>query len=415
MPHPGRMILQASALALSVFFAGVALSLSLRFGLFWYLEPASRIPGDFQVYWVAAERLSAGLPIYQPTDTSPFKYSPTFAYLFRWCLFSLNQKLAAAVWMAASVLAFFGALLVLGSRLVARAGNPGQLVGAAVVAIALSWHAILETLSYGQVDLSLGAALVVILLPATGGQRDRSNGSKALRALLWGLILMVKPHLALVLASACVAFGWREGLRAAIATSAFLVLPALWLGPARLMALFGEWWNCLRVQQDAAFMTGNINQSLAAVLTRLMDRPQEFGALSALAVLAYLALISLFRPVLRRRWGARGGISPETKLALLACGLCGHLVFSPLSWRWGVFLWIPIVAIVASLQRSPLKLLPWLVLATACVGPIASWLGLGRDDQVSFLGLSCWASLALLWPLLAALGNRPTANPTKPT
>ncbi len=389
----------AHAVVLSLFFAGVALTLSIRFGPVWYLEPASRIPGDFHVYWVAAERLSAGQVLYQPTDSSPFKYSPTFAYLLRGSFFLLEQKLAAALWMAMSVLAYFGALIALGRRLVVRASNPGQLVSAVIVATAFSWHGLLETLSYGQIDLVLGALLVLISPGPIGHSAHRSRPGQILRALLWAGVLMVKPPLALVLIPACLAMGWREGMRAAIATAVVLLIPALWLGPGALAELFGQWWTCLSVQQDAAFMTSNINQSFAAVLARLMVRQEEFGALSVLGVATYGALTLLLGLRLR----PLSGRSPEVRLGLLAFGLCGYLVFSPLSWRWGVFLWIPVVAIAAVLQRLPWKLLPWLAIAFVSTGLVASWIGLGVNNQVSFLGLLCWASLSLLWPLLDAL------------
>src|SRR3954466_5153231 len=84
------------------FIALVALYLALRFGPLWYFNADSRMPGDFYVSRVAAERMIAGQNIYVPGDPSPFKYSPTFAYLFRYTVFLLEENFSPAFWMVAS-------------------------------------------------------------------------------------------------------------------------------------------------------------------------------------------------------------------------------------------------------------------------------------------------------------------------
>jgi hypothetical protein len=110
---------QARAFLLAILLT-VGLVLGLRFSVGFLSTEASRVPGDFHVYWKACERLVNFQSFYVPEDSSPYKYSPTFTYLFRATFFQLSERPAAALWMLLSVIAFFTGFYGLARTLLAR-------------------------------------------------------------------------------------------------------------------------------------------------------------------------------------------------------------------------------------------------------------------------------------------------------
>ncbi|OFZ20118.1 MAG: hypothetical protein A2X94_09410 [Bdellovibrionales bacterium GWB1_55_8] len=378
---------------LGLFLSLLGFYLALRFGPLWYLKADARVPGDFNVYWIAAERLSQGQRIYWSTDESPFKYSPTYLYLFRYSFFFLEHRLAAALWTTLSLITYFGALLRLGGRLLIKTDLQRRVLAALCVGVALSWQGFLETLSYGQVDLLLGAGILWITASTLDDSRRGTSRSSLFRVLLWALILIVKPHMLLILLPACFAFGWRECLSVLSATALMYVVPALWIGPTALLDLFREWFLCLREQQDYIFMIGNINQSMGAVTARLSGQLSAVGTFNTLFVGLYLVLSATLFVLRRNRFGDG---SKEEKLCWLAYGVSGYLLVSPLSWRWFVFLWVPLVAIMTYVDKKTLTpLLAWALLAVLTKKGVSPLLGVNFPDWVSFVGLYMWASFVL--------------------
>ena len=379
--------------------------LAYRFGPLWYSEGSSPLPGDFQVYWLAAKRWVEGSPIYLPSDPSPFKYSPSFAIFFQTTFFQLNPRLAAALWNVASVLAYLGSLGFLGIRLLNRVERPGRIALGMLAGIALSWHGFLETLSYGQADLFLGSAWVFMMatfLSAPSGWIARS--------LLVACILAVKPQFLIALVPLVLVLGKRELLAAALCTAALYLAPAVTIGPQALIHQIQAWIDCLRVQQDSAFLAANINQSAASVLARWLGRPEWVGVLGALGVLGFWLGFgkSATRSGLHRRTGTLPG---DAALGFFSLALAGYLLFSPLSWRWLTFLWVPLCTSVLALGAPMRTLAPWAGLALLTQSRVSQWvgqwlnewLGLSEPDAISRWGVPCAASAALFWAIRNAM------------
>ncbi|RZA08165.1 MAG: DUF2029 domain-containing protein [Proteobacteria bacterium] len=385
----------------------ITLILGYRFGIAWFLNPDARIPQDWHVYWAAAERLIAGENIYQPQDALPFKYSPTFAYFFRYSFFLLPEKMAAALWMLLSVFSFFGALAYASSTLLPFVKNPRRYCYFLIVAIILAWKGVLETLSFGQIDLFILAAYLVIGGSAWSPHHAKS-GHRALRICLWVAILTAKPHFLFVWGITLFISPIVEAMMLAVAVLASYALPILWLGPASLNLQFRQWWNCLVEQQDASFMITNFNQSLSATMGRLAERADLVKHLGLGLLAAFgLFLLWLFSRLPRRALIA-GIASQRARLLWWGFGLSSFLVFSPLSWRWLIAGWPPLVAIAAGETRLR-YLAPWMLFTlftqSALVGP----LGFLKIDGPSYYGLFCFGSLAL-WAIFAGLlaQKRPT-------
>jgi len=106
---------------------------------------------DVHVYYDAAARLNAGLPLYQPSldpaVTQLYRYPPLFAILFR-PLALLPFDVAAAIWEALVIAAFGLTLWRLGAR------RPATWFAVGLLGIAIGW-----TLAIGQAE-----AIVTLLL-----------------------------------------------------------------------------------------------------------------------------------------------------------------------------------------------------------------------------------------------------------
>jgi len=102
---------------------------------------------DVHVYYDAATRLNAGLPLYRAGIVEPYVYPPMFATLFR-PLALLPFGVAAAIWEGLVVAAFALTLWRLGIR------RPATWFAVGVLGAAIAW-----TLAIGQAE-----AIVTLLL-----------------------------------------------------------------------------------------------------------------------------------------------------------------------------------------------------------------------------------------------------------
>ncbi len=400
--HPSRN--QYRELLFLFFIAALFSWLCVRFGPLWYLNPSSKIPGDFNVYWTASERFLQHQPIYRPEDPSPFKYSPTFLSIFYVTFFQIPLRFSAALWMTLSIASIALPFMTLGimvSRLVKTQGRSLWIIA---IAILISWRGFIETLSYGQADLFLTSAFLFwafsILYSPLQRQKSPSTNFWITRAWIPALTLMIKPHFLLAFIPVFFLRPFREVFIYGVITVLAYLIPVFWIGPNRLLHLFGEWIKCLVQQQGPDFMSGNLNQSLAATLARLTGRIEWVGALSFILILGYLISTLIF---LRRRRDALSIGDSRTTWLALAFGLSGYLLFSPLSWRWSIFNWVPVIGVLTIEGRARPYLITWAFIALCTHGFIGKHLEILHVDAVSFAGLYCGASLVLWIAVFASV------------
>lgn len=368
--------------------AVVAVYLLGRFVFVHYLSLDPPIPTDFKVYWVMSERLASSESIYNPNDGSPFKYSPIFAYVFYYSLYLLPIKLAVSIWTSCGILLFLVPLAWFGTYLIRQSKNGARVAALVVLSIFLSWRGFLETLSYGQVDLILGGLVLSIFIQVF---RPRSILS---RALLWSLIFSVKPQFALLLPVAVMTFGWRDGAAAFLVSALLFFAPWIWMGSEQFNQVLLDWYAVLSTQHLTYPVATPLNQSIGAVAARVLERVEWFNIFTLIGIIVFL-LSNLYLWRVTKKLRHAGVFTAEKKLALLCIGLSGYLLFSPLSWRWNVFFWIPIVAVVSTFPRPYYKLLPWMILTFVTLGPVANQLQVFHDDFVSFFGIYMFATLLL--------------------
>lgn len=373
-----------------------------RFGID-QIRPPGMVPNDYENFHHALARLNAHEPIYRPNDASPFKYSPTFLLIFGATLGQLEFHRAWVLACAISAFAFAWAarwLWVNGIEL----GRLSQGKLAALLAAfgVFHWHGYIEHYSYGQ-----GDALILSAFVAAAAFAEH----ELLSALLLALILITKPQAAILLSYFLMTRRWRVLGWSALLTIGLLLAPALSWGWQSLSAMFGQWGQCLQ-NQSLEFLTGNLNQSLAATVARLSGKRELVVPLTTAMVGTAAALSALFAAALPElsRLGPRG------RAWLVAFTLLLYSLSSPLSWRWNTFLWLPIGVLAASdalLKHS--KPTRFLLVAFALNGillqtTVAHWLGIREIDELSRIGLYTLGNallfLATTWSMLSKLSSR---------
>ncbi len=354
-----------------------------RFGID-QIRPPGLIPNDYMNFHHASDRLTQGAQVYQAEDSSPFKYSPTFLVLFKYTFDLLPHHLAWILWCALSISGFAWAThwLWLTAGLSFRLPRR-QLVALLVAFGIFAWHGYIELFSYGQGDMLLFAIFVgaVATTPKKSGD--------ALAAGLMSLLLITKPQAGILLAYFLICRRWRMLALTAGGTLVLLLAPALGWGLTRQSQLFSQWWVVL-AQQSIEFLTGNLNQSLAAAIARGLGHRSWVQILTPVIV-AEGAALALFVTLL---WPHAKVTSPRNHTRLAVTTLLLYAVISPLSWRWFTFIWLPCGVILAA---DVLTLLPRLRLSVALLVVfaltgtllqtfVAHALGIREIDELSQLG-----------------------------
>jgi hypothetical protein len=284
----------------------------------------------------------------------------------------IDPDVAFRAWWALS-LGMAALTAVLLSRAFPEARTPARLMW--MIGLAGLWH----VLELGQIYLPL------VLL--TIGAWLALRAHKPLRAgLMVGVVVAIKPNLAVWPLLMAAAGGWSFAIAAAGMSAALSLLPLLWYGPA----IYRQWLDAL--PQAAVSMPGNA--SLASIATRLHVAALG-GALAAVLVLGLLVWAYRCRP---------------SFVTVSGVALVTALLASPIAWPGYTLLllpvlasrpWTPLVRAGAVLLVAP----PWLVFSVASASG-AGWIVAGS--------LYGWALLLILAGLTADL-RRTTSAVEAPT
>lgn len=191
---------------------------------------------DLRVYYMAADHLRHGLPIYGETfglDTGLYKYAPVVLYFFLPYTF--------LPFLTAGILHFLGTgVLLMGAFAVVERSlahfRPALPKVATRAVLGLLCIAVLlaRELHMGNINVAL------VLLAVLGVERFLA-GKQRTAGVLLGVVWLVKPYLMLMLVPLVIRREWRV-LGAALATIlAGLLLPLLFHGPGMWWELHREW------------------------------------------------------------------------------------------------------------------------------------------------------------------------------
>ena len=255
-----------------------------------YVGRVGRDMVDFNVGYVAGQRLLAGEDLYPGTDGHySYKYPPGAALLQM--PFSLLPKPAAKpVFYVVTVLCLVAAL-----ALAYRLLPPEPTRRPAIVAwtfLVLAKY-LLREIDLGQINL----IILCLLLLAVHGMLPRDAAARATGAGgAWAAATTLKPYALVFLPYFVLTGRWRT-LAAAIGALALLAAaPALFYGPGGVVAAHAAWARTLS-ESTPSLMTHVDNASLGALFARLVGwgataMTLTFAAAAGLALLVLLVVAS---------------------------------------------------------------------------------------------------------------------------
>jgi hypothetical protein len=324
----------------------------------------------------AAVRSLHAEPLYRSEDGHyQFKYFPAFALMMA-PFGVLDRETGKALWFAISV-----GLLALLLRwsitaLPERRLSQRILLGFAIVLMAKFYA---HELVLGQVNLMLGALLLMSLLSIQIGQPLIAGG-------LVGVAVFIKPYALVLVPWLLVTQRWPAAAMAACIVALGLLLPAAVYGWSGNLELLRGW---LRTVTDSTLpnLLGNDNVSIAAMWAKWL------GPGSVASTLAWLTVAGTLVLVMLAWWRRRSVSAPE----YLECALLMLLIpiISPQGWDYVLLLATP--AVVCLVDRGRELTRPWqwgLGVALALMG-LTMFDVMGRTLYGQFMALSVVTVCAL--------------------
>lgn len=302
------------------------------------------LPIDLEVYRRAGEAvLGGGDAVYQGGDGQlPFTYPPFSAALFT----ALALVPPGAATVAVAALSYLGLSTIV--ALSVRHLDIDRRLGVPIVLLAALTEPVAETVRFGQVNLILAAALVLLDLLVLMPRRSRAAG------LLVAIAICIKLTPAVFLLLPLVRREWRILARTAAASAVLTIVPALVMPASWLDFWTRAVWSPERVG-GVEFLS---NQSIKGAVWRAAG-PGGFPVVTALLVVT-VVLITL---VAVQRAGERDAIG-----TVLLVALCGLLI-SPISWIHHWVWTVPLVLWLVSHRDAGTGRRPAVLLTLA-----AAWL-----------------------------------------
>lgn len=367
--------------------------------------------GDWGVYYRAGLAMRLGLPLYtlEHGPLLTFKNPPAVALLIA-PLTTLSVGWARWIWLVGD----FGCLYfvyLLAARVVFTARDPSPLRAMLIAgAVALSFHYILDELFAGTTSLLYLLMTVAAFVWAKEDKPIRAGAALGLAVCLKVVPLAFLPWLLL-----CRRPG-KSLTSFAITLGLLAILPALWLGPSRNWALMRQWPHHLAQTEIRVQDYRVTNQSLGAMLTRLLtpmpDLPGLYHAnivsLSQrtahalwLAVSCALAL-AIYAWIVLQRQRRRLDAAAVLSLLLLFMTLC-----NPLAWRYTyIAVGIPILVVLHALAHGTRH--PRLVIALLAASYVLHF----APEHLQAFGARFWGTVGLAVAVMLCSRAIPRSEPS---
>ena len=191
---------------------------------------------DFRVYYMAADNMRHGLPIYGEVfgeDTGLYKYAPAVLYFF--------QPYTFLSFHSAGVIHFLiiGILLLACFTVIERTLD--HFTSALPHASLRAFLGLLCIIVLLTRELHLGNINMGLLLLAVWGTERHIAGKPVSAGILWGIVWLIKPYLLLMIVPLAIRREWKVLRTAAVTMLAGLLIPMLMEGPAMWLELLREW------------------------------------------------------------------------------------------------------------------------------------------------------------------------------
>jgi hypothetical protein len=359
--------------------------------------------GDWGVYYRAGLAMRMRLPLYtlEHGPLLTFKNPPAVALLIA-PLSVLPVGLARWVWLVGDLLCVV-LMYRLAARVVFTPDDPVPLRAVLMAgAVLLSLHYILDELFAGTTSVLYVLSTVAAFVWAKEDKPIRSGAALALAVCVKVVPLAFLPWLAL-----CRRPG--RSLSSFAATLALLFLfPAAWIGPSRNWAMLREWPRHLARTESHVQEYRPTNQSLNAMLTRLltpgvpgMARANITSLSPRTAHALWLAITcllgaALYAWILHQRRRNRLDAAAALSLLLLFMTLC-----NPLAWRYTyVAVGIPFLYVLRSLPRGLAR--SWLVVGLLATAYLLHF----GPESLQALSARFWGTVGLAAAVLLSTSRR---------
>ena len=277
---------------------------------------------DFEVGYVAGNRLLAGESLYRASDGHfAYKYLPGAALLQM--PFSLPPPAAAKALFYLFSVGCLVAALYLAYDLLPE--GPGRRPALAVWTFVILAKYLLREIHLGQINLIILVLLLLSLKWHLPGPEGRTAARDAAAGACWALATMLKPY-GLVFVPYLVLTGRFRALAAGLACSGLVTAATLlFYTPAEMIQAHVDWWRSLSVSTPPLLLNED-NISLLAFFTRWLG-PGSVARLAALAAVAGAALLVLL-VTLRGRGQPRAVVLDGAILTTLIP------LLAPLGWNY---------------------------------------------------------------------------------
>jgi hypothetical protein len=250
--HDEAALTRLAWLAIVFYLGGLAIASALRH------------QGDFAIYYRAGQRIWSATTLYPADEGDRFLYAPIFGLMFA-PLALLPRQAAQFVWFIPNALALLALIRGAGRMLF---GAEVRLTAALVALPTLFCARFIDNnVEHGQLDLMVLALAVWTIVKARENCPAMAGG-------LLAVALLSKP---LAMAGALYFLAtrrWRAIFFAALFVAGLLVLPALFLGPARAASETMGYIHAVR-SMTVRYRQTTTNQAVGAVIFRAMARPNE--------------------------------------------------------------------------------------------------------------------------------------------
>lgn len=271
---------------------------------------------DFDSFWSSAVALAHGSDIYA-TSVKLTNLNPPLMTVLLAPLAALDEVTAYRVWVGLSVLMVVGAMLVVAREL--RLGRAATALGLVGVLASSSLHG----------TLVLGQIYPVLLTGLVAGWIAERRGRPVLAAVLFGLVVALKPSLAPILLLPAVLRRWVP-LRAGVASAAVASL----VGVAVCGLPSSVHWLRIAFTEPVPEFVDNASFPGLAVRFGL---PAAAGLAGGLVVLVATLL-----------WAGRRRDRVEPAGPVLFAVLAAGLLFSPIAWHnYGMLLFPGLFLLIA--------------------------------------------------------------------
>jgi hypothetical protein len=275
---------------------------------------------DFQVNYLAGQRLAAGETLYQTADGHyMFKYLPSSALLYV-PLARLPLEAAKAIWFGLIVAGMVGVFWLAGTLVQDRRIPPRYLIIFPALILAKFF---LHELRLGQINILV--TLVMLVALNTVASCASSPRNQVVAGTLIGIATAMKPYAAIMFPYLVVKrWGWSLAAAVGVLLLA-LAVPAVFYGTQGNWRVLEQWFVTLTASTPE-LLTNNDNVSLIAFFTKWTgDRGLALTVtLAALVVLALSLLAVIFQ-------GGRVGRPAVLEYAML---LVLIPLVSPLGWDY---------------------------------------------------------------------------------